>query len=230
MGDAAERAAEAMAQAKMTEEKNKILYKKLSVNEDLKKTLLSDAKKKLKELDGQWKSATDQYKKNTEAYTVYAATKAKKRQEIAVRQLAEAKKDLKEDQAMLAEAVDPKVRANLQTQIDKGEILVNAKISLVNKDGTAIEKEAREKKMETEDAHSIKMKLTTAEKTNDGAVAMVEKQAKSEKIYKETYNELGKKKEASSKRSEFLKNKQAKAKKATKDATNEASFKAAQRC
>merc|ERR1719440_539795 len=68
--DAAERAAEAMAQAKMTEEKNKILYKKLSVNEDLKKTLLSDAKKKLEEIDGQWKSTTDQYKKNTEAYTV----------------------------------------------------------------------------------------------------------------------------------------------------------------
>merc|ERR1711871_1352747 len=179
MGDAAERAAEAMAQAKMTEEKNKILYKKLSVNEDLKKTLLSDAKKKLKELDGQWKSATDQYKKNTEAYTVYAAAKAKKRQEIAVRQLSEAKKDLKEDQAMLAEAVDPKVRANLQTQIDKGEILVNAKISLVNKDGTAIEKEAREKKMETEDALSIKMKLTTAEKANDAAIAMYEKLVKS---------------------------------------------------
>jgi len=222
---AAEAAAEAKASAKMTEEKNKVIVKKLSVHEDQRKRDFDAAKKELKKIDGQWKSVADQRNKNTAAYAVYAAAKASQRQTVAIRQLNEAKKDLSEDQTMLATAVDPKVRGKLQLQIDKREILVNAKTSLAAKDGEAIKSEKKAKTNAAEDAVAIKLKLTEAEKKNDAASSSHENSVKSERASKDAYQEIGTKQSQAKARTAALTKKYEATSKNVKSSTSIAQFK-----
>lgn len=214
-----------VAAAKAKEAENKSMLEKLAVTEGKRKedlilhtTTLANAKAKFKEI-------TDNLDANIKAYMTFASVRAGHREQTALKQVAEAEKDLSEDQNQLPTITDPKARATLESQIEADQKAVAVQQDLVSKDGKAVSDEVEAKKRASEDQLLTRNAVKETELANDKALSAVEKHQKSERGFKKATEEMENKKESAEKTVGTSKKAEDAAKEETETATNELSYK-----
>lgn len=214
-----------VAAAKAKEAENKNILEQLSVTEDQDKrdlimhtTALANAKAKLDE-------TTRNLDANTKAYTTFSAVRAGHAEQTALKQLAEAEKDLSEDQNQLPTITDPKSRAVLESQIVAEQKAVARQQDLVTRDGKAVSDEVDVKKRASEDQLMTRNAVKEAELAHDKDLSTVEKDQKSQKGFQQATEEMENKKEAAEKAVANSKITEDTAKEKTATATNEISYK-----
>jgi hypothetical protein len=221
-------AAQEKAAAFAKEDENKVLLADLKVTEAKRLSDFKKAKEDNDKASQELADITHKFTVNAAAYRKYAKAKAAKIQEIANQQLADARTDLNADQSALQKAgelVSQTVRDQLDSSVEKSQKLVDAKQTIVDRDGNAVEEEGQVQTRAAEDELAVKNNFENAEVADDKAQSTKEKSGKSAADFTKLSEEMEAKKVAAANKAEELTKAATAAKAAVEGATGEKDYK-----